>query len=190
MTDEQHSHRRAGRPYWVLTCGSRYLEVPATVLAPWPSRPSSSYIAVYLGLISGPTAIAQTTLLLQILSMRLSVLATGLIIALATNHVAADPAGRLSSRALLEDERNTVEVFRDVSPSVVYVVNRVVQRDIFSGRSNEFSRGTGSGFIWDAQGHIVTNFHVVSGSSSISVVLDNREFSRSSASRARREEGA
>ncbi|MCG8424649.1 MAG: trypsin-like peptidase domain-containing protein [Proteobacteria bacterium] len=108
--------------------------------------------------------------------MRLSVLATGLIIALATNHVAADPAGRLSSRALLEDERNTVEVFRDVSPSVVYVVNRVVQRDIFSGRSNEFSRGTGSGFIWDAQGHIVTNFHVVSGSSSISVVLDNREY--------------
>lgn len=101
-----------------------------------------------------------------------------LSIIVSTGVVSAQPA-RSDTRAghdLLPDEANTIRVFRDVSPSVVYVVNRAVQRDMFSGRASEVTRGTGSGFIWDKQGHIVTNYHVVKGGSSISVLLDDKEY--------------
>lgn len=98
----------------------------------------------------------------------------GLAVALCAGPVAADDD--LSRRRLLEDERNTIQVFRDVGPSVVYVVNRGVQRDIFSGRTSEFLKGTGSGFVWDRKGHIITNYHVVRGSRRISVILDNKEY--------------
>jgi S1-C subfamily serine protease len=91
---------------------------------------------------------------------------------------AAEPASRddMADKDLLPDERNTIEVFRQVAPSVVYVVNRGVQRDLFSGRRAEYMRGTGSGFLWDRNGHVVTNYHVVQGSSSLSVLIDNHEY--------------
>lgn len=100
------------------------------------------------------------------------------LVALGAQPLAAQPRSNddLSRRRLLEDERNTIEVFRDAAPSVVYVVNRGVQRDVFSGQTNEFLRGTGSGFIWDDKGHVVTNYHVVRGGQRISVILDNREY--------------
>ena len=81
----------------------------------------------------------------------------------------------LAGKNLLPDERNTIQVFRNASPSVAFVVNRGVQRDMFSGRASEVLRGSGSGFVWDRKGHVVTNYHVVRGGSSISVFLDNKE---------------
>ncbi|MEM9488402.1 MAG: trypsin-like peptidase domain-containing protein [Myxococcota bacterium] len=99
---------------------------------------------------------------------------------IASGDAAADrERDQLEQRRLLEDERNTIDVFRSVSPSVVYVINKTVQRDIFSGRRNEVQRGTGSGFLWDARGHIVTNYHVVQGSSSIAVIIDKEEYKAS-----------
>ncbi len=102
----------------------------------------------------------------------------GLVAALVSVYGAGPAAADddLSQRRLIEDERNTIQVFRDASPSVVYVVNRAVQRDIFSGRTSETLRGTGSGFIWDRKGRIVTNYHVVRGGQRISVIIDNREY--------------
>lgn len=77
---------------------------------------------------------------------------------------------------LLPEERNTIRLFERVAPSVVFVVNRGVQRDLFSWRTAEYLRGTGSGFIWDRAGHVVTNYHVIQGASSVSVIIDNEEY--------------
>jgi S1-C subfamily serine protease len=74
---------------------------------------------------------------------------------------------------LLENERNTIDVFRRVSNSVVYITNRQLRRDLFSMNVFEIPAGTGSGFIWDKQGHVVTNFHVVQNGNSFTVTLAN-----------------
>ncbi len=71
------------------------------------------------------------------------------------------------------DERNTIEVFKQASPSVVYISTRqqvvnVWTRDVLSVPS-----GTGSGFVWDDLGHIVTNNHVIEGSAQATVRLND-----------------
>ncbi len=72
---------------------------------------------------------------------------------------------------LLDNERNTIDIFRRVSNSVVYITNRQLRRDPFSMNVSEIPAGTGSGFIWDKQGHVVTNFHVVQNGNSFTVTL-------------------
>lgn len=57
-------------------------------------------------------------------------------------------------------ERQRIQVFKDISPSVVNVDTLRIQRRGYAGLS-EWAVGTGSGFVWDTQGRIVTNFHVV-----------------------------
>lgn len=61
------------------------------------------------------------------------------------------------------DESNTIEVFNRMSPSVVYITNTETSRSFFSRDQVDVPAGTGSGLIWDHQGHIVTNYHVISG---------------------------
>lgn len=72
---------------------------------------------------------------------------------------------------LQKDEKNNVEVFREVSPSVVYISSIDIRRDFFSLNSYEIPQGAGTGFIWDKQGHIVTNFHVIGNADRIIVSL-------------------
>jgi S1-C subfamily serine protease len=72
---------------------------------------------------------------------------------------------------LLESERNTIEVFRAAGSSVVFVTNSALRRDFFQMNVTKVPRGTGSGFLWDRQGHVVTNFHVVEGGNSFAVTL-------------------
>lgn len=82
-----------------------------------------------------------------------------------------------SPNALLEDERNTIDVFQNSSLSVVFITNKGLQRDIFSMDVFEVPQGSGSGFVWDTKGHIVTNFHVVQNARSLSVTLyDNSTY--------------
>ncbi len=57
-------------------------------------------------------------------------------------------------------EKNRIRVFKDVSPSVVNVDTLRIQRGGY-GAVSERQEGTGSGFVWDDQGRIITNFHVV-----------------------------
>lgn len=71
------------------------------------------------------------------------------------------------------DERVNMEVFEQVSPSVVYITNKRFQRDFFSFNVMEIPQGTGSGFLWDNKGHIVTNFHVIYEADEIEVKLQN-----------------
>ncbi|MHC4626446.1 MAG: S1C family serine protease [Planctomycetota bacterium] len=62
---------------------------------------------------------------------------------------------------LAQDEKSTIELFKQVSPSVVYITSIALQTDFLRFRAMEIPRGTGSGFVWDENGYIVTNFHVV-----------------------------
>jgi S1-C subfamily serine protease len=79
--------------------------------------------------------------------------------------------------ALTADETTTIELFKRTRPSVVYIttVERVV--DLFGFNARDVPSGTGSGFLWDEQGHVVTNYHVIAGARGAQVKLsDQRSF--------------
>jgi S1-C subfamily serine protease len=72
---------------------------------------------------------------------------------------------------LAADEHATIELFRRASPSVVYITSLAIKRDIFSLNLFEIPQGAGSGFVWDQDGHIITNFHVIQEASGARVTL-------------------
>ena len=72
---------------------------------------------------------------------------------------------------LAEDEKSTISLFREVSPSVVFITTAAVARDRFSFDLLEIPRGAGSGFVYDQQGHIVTNFHVIQDADTATITL-------------------
>ena len=74
---------------------------------------------------------------------------------------------------LLPDEENTIKVFKDASPSVVYVTNMAVGHDMYMDEL-AVPQGTGSGFVWDREGHVVTNYHVVRGGNAFLVTLKDQ----------------
>ncbi|OVA09835.1 PDZ domain [Macleaya cordata] len=76
-----------------------------------------------------------------------------------------------SPRKLQADELATVRLFQDNTPSVVYITNLAVRQDAFTLDVLEVPQGSGSGFVWDKDGHIVTNYHVIRGASDLRVTL-------------------
>ena len=82
----------------------------------------------------------------------------------------------ISQRAdLTSDEKGTIAIFKHNNPAVVYIstVKRVINpytRDI-----REIPSGTGTGFIWDTKGHIITNYHVVGENNTARVRLSNQK---------------
>uniref|UniRef100_A0A0E0A2Z3 PDZ domain-containing protein n=1 Tax=Oryza glumipatula TaxID=40148 RepID=A0A0E0A2Z3_9ORYZ len=104
--------------------------------------------------------------------------ATGsLIVALASAALILGDAGSASAfvvatpRKLQADELATVRLFQENTPSVVYITNLAVRQDAFTLDVLEVPQGSGSGFVWDKSGHIVTNFHVIRGASDLRVTL-------------------
>lgn len=83
--------------------------------------------------------------------------------------VATTPVPPLQMSA---DERNSVEVYEQASPAVVNVTTRTLEMDFFYGVTPV--EGSGSGFIIDQEGHIVTNYHVVAEAREIRVTLADR----------------
>ncbi len=83
---------------------------------------------------------------------------------------APEPRPVVARGDLAADEKATVELFREASPSVVFITS-LARRGGGLFRIAEIPRGEGSGFVWDAQGHVVTNFHVIQGASSARVTL-------------------
>lgn len=75
--------------------------------------------------------------------------------------------------ALTADERNTIQIFQEASDAVVFITNQAYRRVRFSRNVFEVPVGTGSGFLWDHNGHIVTNFHVVSGGDRFLVTMSD-----------------
>lgn len=72
---------------------------------------------------------------------------------------------------LTGEEQRDIDVFRRASSSVVFITSIAVQRDLFSFDIMQIPQGTGSGFVWDDAGHVVTNFHVVQQGDKFQVTL-------------------
>jgi S1-C subfamily serine protease len=87
--------------------------------------------------------------------------------ALVSTIISSSPGGRprsavASSLAVLEESENRrISVFEKNAPSVVFIDTFSEKQDVFSPNVMEVPLGTGSGFVWDMDGHIVTNYHVV-----------------------------
>jgi S1-C subfamily serine protease len=79
---------------------------------------------------------------------------------------AVAPRGGLSA-----EELTNIDVFRRTSPSVVHITTMESQRDFFSLNVQQVPVGTGTGFIWDERGHLVTNYHVIQGANAARVTL-------------------
>lgn len=76
--------------------------------------------------------------------------------------------------ALTEDERNTIDVVKKSANSVVFITNIQRVRSFFY-QEQQVARGTGSGFVWDDRGHIVTNYHVIEDGDMFAVTLPNQQ---------------
>jgi S1-C subfamily serine protease len=75
---------------------------------------------------------------------------------------------------LWSDEKSTITLFRQASPSVVNITAIGVQRDLFTLNLYQIPQGTGSGFIWDRNGNVITNFHVIQEADAAQVTLGDQ----------------
>ncbi len=75
---------------------------------------------------------------------------------------------------IAEDEKGTTVLFKSVSPSVVHITTHAIERDFFSLDAYETPRGSGTGFVWDRAGHVVTNFHVIRDADSAAVAFNDQ----------------
>ncbi len=71
------------------------------------------------------------------------------------------------------DEANNIEVFKRTSPSVVNITNARLVRSFYSLNPQEVPQGSGTGFVWDESGHIVTNFHVIQEADRVLVTMQD-----------------
>lgn len=83
----------------------------------------------------------------------------------------AEPRPVTARGDLAADEKNNIELFEEISPSVVYITSIELRRSLFSLNVYEIPQGTGSGFVWDSTGRIVTNYHVIEDASRVEVTL-------------------
>ena len=69
---------------------------------------------------------------------------------------AITPRGELTA-----EERQNIDVFESWKGSVVFISTSERVVDFWSRNVMSVPRGTGSGFVWDGEGHVVTNVHVI-----------------------------
>jgi S1-C subfamily serine protease len=85
----------------------------------------------------------------------------------------AEPRPVTARGELAGEERSTIEIFERASPSVVFITTRQRVVSLWTRNVLSVPRGTGSGFIWDDLGHVVTNNHVIEGPSEATVRLND-----------------
>lgn len=89
----------------------------------------------------------------------------------------AEPRAVLARGDLAADEKANIEIFERSKGSVVYISTSARVVDFWTRNVQSVPRGTGSGFFWDEQGHVVTNLHVIAGASEANVRLaDGRDY--------------
>jgi S1-C subfamily serine protease len=85
----------------------------------------------------------------------------------------AEPRVVTARGDLAKDEKTTIEIFKRTSPSVVYITTLSRYINPWTRNVREVPQGTGSGFVWDERGDIVTNWHVIRDASSAHVRLND-----------------
>jgi S1-C subfamily serine protease len=85
---------------------------------------------------------------------------------------AVDPRPVTPAGDLAGDEKATIQLFQNTSPSVVHITTLGPGNPFFGGPT-EVPQGTGTGFLWDDAGHVVTNFHVIRTATGADVTLYN-----------------
>ena len=89
----------------------------------------------------------------------------------------ATPRAVIARGDLAADEKSTIDLFEQSRASVVFISTRQQVQDVWTRNVFSVPAGTGSGFIWDDAGHVVTNFHVIQGASEATVRLaDGRDY--------------
>lgn len=83
----------------------------------------------------------------------------------------ATPRAVTTRGALNAEEQSVTRLFERSSPSVVFITSIALRRDFFRLNVMEIPQGTGSGFVWDARGHVVTNYHVIMNADAAEVTL-------------------
>lgn len=72
-----------------------------------------------------------------------------------------------------DSEKSTIAIFEQTSPSVVYISTSDLIKNFWTRDVRKVPRGTGSGFIWDKFGHVVTNYHVIEGAAEANIRLND-----------------
>jgi S1-C subfamily serine protease len=119
--------------------------------------------------------------LTKILAVLLLVVAGALVFTVVQQRRAAPPTMSIDPRPVAQrpddklgaDEQTTIDVFDKFSRSVVHITSLERHRDRFTLNVTEIPQGTGSGFVWDQDGHVVTNFHVVQAGNGARVTLND-----------------
>ena len=86
----------------------------------------------------------------------------------------SDPRPVQARGDLAADEQTSIAIFDRVSPSVVYITTSGQVLDLLTRNILEVPQGTGTGFVWDEQGHVITNYHVIEDAQAAYVRLANR----------------
>ncbi len=121
----------------------------------------------------------------KILWAALGVLALTLILSVIPgigqrNAAEPEPRAVAPRGALAPDEQATIDLFEKARGSVVFITTQARVVNIWTRDAFNVPRGSGSGFVWDDKGHVVTNNHVVSGAAGARVRLsDGRDASAS-----------
>ena len=116
----------------------------------------------------------RTNLLLRIAILWALILATVWVLqpyAVALWAAATEPRTVAPRGGLAEYEEATIKLFKAASPSVVHVFAAQPGRGIFQLEPMESAVQSGSGIVWDAAGHVITNYHVIRGADRIRVRL-------------------
>ncbi|NND09454.1 MAG: trypsin-like serine protease [Saprospiraceae bacterium] len=77
-------------------------------------------------------------------------------------------------RVLNAEESATIDLFEAAAPSVAFINTSNYRQNYWTSDINEIPRGSGSGFVWDKAGHIVTNFHVIQDADKATVTLSDQ----------------
>jgi S1-C subfamily serine protease len=82
---------------------------------------------------------------------------------------------RRPPRVFTADEQNTIDIVKRTKNSVVFITNMQYISNFFFQSDQPVARGSGSGFVWDDKGHLVTNFHVIEDGVKFMVTLPDQK---------------
>jgi S1-C subfamily serine protease len=113
----------------------------------------------------------------KFLSILFLLIGIGLYLLPAIEHwiigMATTPRTITARGELAADEKNTIEIFEQASPAVVYISTSKRVMNPWTKNVFNVPQGTGSGFVWDKLGHVVTNNHVIARASEAQIRLND-----------------